>query len=49
MPRHCGQKKQNPGNALRIGLKRFRYTVEGFLPQHYEAWGHNSSACRTFW
>jgi exopolyphosphatase/pppGpp-phosphohydrolase len=22
-------------------LKRFRYTVEGFLPEHYAAWGEN--------
>ncbi len=28
-------------HALRIGLKRFRYTVEGFLPDHYSAWSEN--------
>jgi CHAD domain-containing protein len=26
-------------HTLRIGLKRFRYTVENFLPQQHEAWG----------
>jgi exopolyphosphatase/guanosine-5'-triphosphate,3'-diphosphate pyrophosphatase len=26
-------------HALRIGVKRFRYTVENFLPQRHEAWG----------
>jgi CHAD domain-containing protein len=25
-------------HGLRIGLKKFRYTVESFLPQQYEAW-----------
>ena len=28
-------------HALRIGLKRFRYTVEGFLPDHYAVWSEN--------
>jgi len=28
-------------HRLRIGLKRFRYIVENFLPQRYEAWGEN--------
>lgn len=28
-------------HALRIGLKRFRYTVEGLLPEHYAAWHKN--------
>lgn len=28
-------------HALRIGLKRFRYTVEGLLPDHYAAWSEN--------
>ena len=27
-------------HALRIGLKRFRYTVEGLLPDHYAAWSN---------
>jgi CHAD domain-containing protein len=26
-------------HKLRIGLKRFRYTVENFLPQRHELWG----------
>lgn len=26
-------------HRLRIGLKRFRYTVENFLPKRYEQWG----------
>src|SRR2546427_2397858 len=33
--------KPKPWHALRIGLKRFRYTVEGLLPEHYAAWGEN--------
>jgi len=28
-------------HALRIGVKRFRYTVEGLLPARYEVWGDN--------
>jgi CHAD domain-containing protein len=28
-------------HRLRIGLKRFRYIVENFLPQRYEAWGQD--------
>lgn len=30
--------KPKPWHALRIGLKKFRYTVEGFLPEYYSAW-----------
>src|SRR6266851_5503473 len=30
--------KPKPWHALRIGLKRFRYTVEGLLPEHYANW-----------
>jgi CHAD domain-containing protein len=33
--------KARPWHALRIGLKRFRYTVECFLPEHYTAWSDN--------
>ena len=33
--------KPKPWHALRIGLKRFRYTLEGFLPEHYAAWSEN--------
>jgi CHAD domain-containing protein len=33
--------KAKPWHALRIGLKRFRYTVEGLLPEHYAAWSEN--------
>jgi CHAD domain-containing protein len=28
-------------HRLRIGLKRFRYTVENFLPQRHELWGQD--------
>ncbi len=28
-------------HGLRIGLKKFRYTVESLLPQQYEAWSPN--------
>lgn len=28
-------------HGLRIGLKKFRYTVESLLPQQYEAWSAN--------
>src|SRR5713101_4604130 len=30
--------KPKPWHALRIGLKRFRYTVESLLPDHYANW-----------
>ena len=30
--------KPKPWHALRIGLKRFRYTVESLLPEHYANW-----------
>src|SRR5262249_40210390 len=30
--------KPNSWHALRIGLKKFRYTVESLLPQQYETW-----------
>jgi CHAD domain-containing protein len=33
--------KPKPWHALRIGLKRFRYTVESLLPEHYLAWGES--------
>jgi CHAD domain-containing protein len=33
--------KPKPWHALRIGLKRFRYTVESLLPEHYTAWNNN--------
>src|SRR3989454_2588870 len=33
--------KPKPWHALRIGLKRFRYTVEALLPEHYAAWSEN--------
>ncbi|MGC2465798.1 MAG: CHAD domain-containing protein, partial [Candidatus Acidiferrum sp.] len=33
--------KPKPWHALRIGLKRFRYTVEGLLPEHYASWSEN--------
>ncbi len=28
-------------HELRIGIKRFRYIVENFLPQLHQAWGHD--------
>jgi CHAD domain-containing protein len=33
--------KPKPWHALRIGLKRFRYTVENLLPDQYTAWSDN--------
>jgi CHAD domain-containing protein len=33
--------KPKPWHTLRIGLKRFRYTIEGLLPDHYAAWSEN--------
>jgi len=33
--------KPKPWHTLRIGLKRFRYTLEGLLPEHYAAWSEN--------
>ena len=30
-----------PWHALRIGLKKFRYTIAGFLPEHYAAWAEH--------
>lgn len=33
--------KPRPWHALRIGLKRFRYTVESLLPEQYAAWSEN--------
>ncbi len=31
--------KATPWHELRIGLKKFRYTVESLLPERYETWG----------
>jgi CHAD domain-containing protein len=31
--------KAKPWHALRIGLKKLRYTVETLLPEHHAAWG----------
>ncbi len=31
-------RSQTSFHALRIGIKRFRYIVENFLPEEYEAW-----------
>jgi CHAD domain-containing protein/HD superfamily phosphodiesterase len=31
-------RSSTPWHNLRIGLKRFRYIVENFLPEHHEAW-----------
>ncbi|HLZ52126.1 MAG TPA: CHAD domain-containing protein [Candidatus Acidoferrum sp.] len=33
--------KPKPWHAARIGLKRFRYILEGLLPDHYAAWSEN--------
>lgn len=33
--------KPKPWHAARIGLKRFRYLLEGLLPDHYAAWSQN--------
>jgi CHAD domain-containing protein len=33
--------KPKPWHALRIGLKRFRYTVESLLPEQHAAWSEN--------
>jgi CHAD domain-containing protein len=33
--------KSKPWHGLRIGIKRFRYTLEGLLPEHYAAWSEN--------
>src|SRR5467141_991989 len=36
-------------HALRIGLKKFRYTVESLLPQEYQAWSPNLKQLKTRW
>jgi CHAD domain-containing protein len=33
--------KPGPWHELRIGIKRFRYTVESLLPEHHAAWSDN--------
>src|SRR5215472_13827285 len=33
--------RPKPWHALRIGLKRFRYTVESLLPEQYALWSEN--------
>jgi len=33
--------KPQPWHVLRIGVKKFRYTVESLLPTRYESWGSN--------
>jgi CHAD domain-containing protein len=33
--------KPRPWHELRIGVKRFRYTVESLLPEKYELWGEH--------
>jgi CHAD domain-containing protein len=33
--------KPDSWHALRIALKKFRYTTESLLPQHYEKWSAN--------
>ena len=34
-------RKPKPWHALRIGLKKLRYTVESLLPEHHAAWSEN--------
>jgi len=34
-------RSQTALHELRIGIKRFRYTVENFLPQQHAAWGND--------
>jgi CHAD domain-containing protein len=33
--------RPEPWHELRIGVKRFRYTVESLLPELYQSWGEN--------
>ena len=33
--------KPEPWHTLRIGVKRFRYTVESLLPELHESWGED--------
>jgi len=33
-------------HRLRIGIKAFRYVVENFLPQHYQAWANDLKKCQ---
>jgi CHAD domain-containing protein len=33
--------RPKPWHKLRIGVKRFRYTTEGLLPEHYAAWSED--------
>jgi CHAD domain-containing protein len=33
--------KSKPWHGLRIGIKRFRYTLESLLPERYAAWSEN--------
>jgi len=35
-------------HRLRIAVKRFRYTVESFLPEQYAAWGRNLKRMQDF-
>ena len=35
------QQKPDSWHALRIGIKKFRYTVESILPERYEIWSPN--------
>jgi CHAD domain-containing protein len=40
-PKALRTERPKPWHALRIGLKRFRYTVESLLPEQYAAWSDN--------
>jgi CHAD domain-containing protein len=37
----CRNRSKISYHRLRIGLKRFRYTIENFLPEIHEAWGQD--------
>ena len=37
-------RSQASWHTLRIGIKRLRYTVENFLPEHHERWGKDLKA-----
>ena len=42
-------RSQGSWHALRIGIKRFRYTVENFLPRQHALWGDDLKELRICW